>query len=247
MVQRITVKAQQCQGQKLSLEKDQSHYLTTVLRLRAGDTFIAQDGTGQQWLAALAQQPLVATIVEHLQPSEPLTASLKLIAALPKGNSFDQVVRQTTELGVTHIYPVLSDRTLLKPSEKKLARWKRIAQEASEQSERLTVPKISVPMPFKVCLEQLSGEGDSEESQPELSQPNSQLNAQSNSQSNELRYLCVARGEVPHLLTRLMGQRTEKLAPVNSLSITLAIGPEGGLTNGAPHLGQHTDNAVHLT
>lgn len=213
MVQRITVKAQQCQGQTLSLEKDQSHYLTTVLRLKAGDRFIAQDGAGKQWLAALGEQPLTATIVEQLISAQPVETPLRLIAALPKGNSFDQVVRQATELGVTHIYPVLSDRTLLKPSEKKLERWQRIAQEASEQSERITVPTISAPVPFKVCLEQLAGEGNSK-----------------SSPSDELRYLCVARGDVPHLLTQLMIQKTEKLAPVNLLSVTLAIGPEGGWT-----------------
>lgn len=228
MIQRITVKTEQCQGQTLSLEKNQSHYLTTVLRLRAGDKFIAQDGAGQQWLAAVGEQPATAKIVEQLASVQPLIAPLRLIAALPKGNSFDQVVRQTTELGVTHIYPVLSDRTLLKPSEKKLARWQRIAQEASEQSERITVPEISLPVPFKVCLKQLARERVSELLQTDISAAD--VSAAELALSNDLRYLCVARGNVPHLLTQLMGQKTRKLAPVNLLSVTLAIGPEGGWT-----------------
>lgn len=173
----------------------------------AGDRFIAQNGQGQQWLAALTDQPSSAQIVETMTLARSLTP-LALVAALPKGNGFDQVVRQTTELGVTHIFPVLSQRTLLKPSDSKLLRWRRIAQEAAEQSERLTVPEIFPPVDFQRGLEQLD--------QLEVT-------------GQELRYLCVARRAAPsappHLLAHLQNQLTSA-----SPSVTLAVGPEGGWT-----------------
>lgn len=174
----------------------------------AGDRFLAQDGQGQQWLAALTDQPSSAQIIEMIALARsPLP--LALVAALPKGNGFDQVVRQTTELGVTHIFPVLSQRTLLKPSESKLSRWRRIAQEAAEQSERSTVPEILPPLDFQQCLEQLD-------------------RAELMGGGQGLRYLCVARSvaPTPHLLAHLQSQLTSAGSP----SVTLAIGPEGGWT-----------------
>ncbi|MEL7226746.1 MAG: 16S rRNA (uracil(1498)-N(3))-methyltransferase [Cyanobacteria bacterium J06576_12] len=173
-----------------------------VMRLGVGDRFIAQDGLGAQWFATLSEDPTVAHVVEVVAAAQQVlpTAPLRLIAALPKGNSFDQVVRQATELGVSHIYPVISDRTLLKPKGNRLERWRRISQEASEQSERITVPEIFSPMPVNMCLQQANWEG--------------------------LRYLCAARQNSPHLLAKLQDDLTSE----NLLDVTLMVGPEGGWT-----------------
>jgi len=202
MVQRITISASQKRENLLYLEADQIHYLRRVLRLAAGDRFIAQDGLGTQWLAALTDQPSQAQVIETVVTADTVRQAppLRLIAALPKGNSFDQVVRQATELGVSHIYPVISDRTLLKPKGNKLERWRRISQEASEQSERITVPEIFPPVALSVCLQQATWEG--------------------------LRYICAARQNCPHLLAKLQDDLTSE----NLLGVTLMVGPEGGWT-----------------
>lgn len=202
MVQRITIRASQKKGDIVELTANQSHYLRRVLRLGVGDRFIAQDGLGAQWFATLSEDPTVAHVVEVVAAAQQVlpTAPLRLIAALPKGNSFDQVVRQATELGVSHIYPVISDRTLLKPKGNRLERWRRISQEASEQSERITVPEIFSPMPVNMCLQQANWEG--------------------------LRYLCAARQNSPHLLAKLQDDLTSE----NLLDVTLMVGPEGGWT-----------------
>ncbi|MEM6598534.1 MAG: 16S rRNA (uracil(1498)-N(3))-methyltransferase [Cyanobacteria bacterium P01_C01_bin.69] len=202
MVQRITIRASQKKGDIVELTANQSHYLRRVLRLGVGDRFIAQNGLGAQWFATLSEDPTVAHVVEVVAAAQQVlpTAPLRLIAALPKGNSFDQVVRQATELGVSHIYPVISDRTLLKPKGNRLERWRRISQEASEQSERITVPEIFSPMPVNMCLQQANWEG--------------------------LRYLCAARQNSPHLLAKLQDDLTSE----NLLDVTLMVGPEGGWT-----------------
>lgn len=215
MVQRITISADQQQGSSLiTLRGDQVHYLMRVLRLKVGDRFIAQTGQGQQWLAALSEQANQAQILEALAPSQQPFPPLRLIAALPKGNSFDQVVRQTTELGVTHIYPVITERTLLKPKGNKLERWRRIAQEASEQSERITVPKISEPVDFISLIKQTSWEGGSAGQRDDC----------------ELRYLCAARTQSPHLLAHLLTHQPSELTSAHLPSVILAVGPEGGWT-----------------
>lgn len=242
MVQRITISPQQYQtaDQSIALRPDQVHYLLRVLRLKSGDRFIAQNGQGQQWLAVISDQASRAQVLEAIASplsSLPSTSipSIRLIAALPKGNGFDQVVRQTTELGVTHIHPVISDRTLLKPSANKLERWRRIAQEASEQSERLTVPEIYEPIAFQHCIKHPSWKDHSID--------------QSGSTNGQTLYcICYARCEISqsgaddksstttastdslHLLAYLLRHQAQNSASKNLPSIVLAIGPEGGWT-----------------
>jgi 16S rRNA (uracil1498-N3)-methyltransferase len=168
-LQRLVITASQIQGSIIFLSSEQQHYLQRVLRLKNGDRFIALDGKGQTWLAVLDSTQ--ARLIESIQTSSELTISVTLLLALPK-SGFDDVVRQVTELGVSCIVPVISDRTLLNPSSNKLDRWRKIAQEAAEQSERQIVPTILDPMPFKQALE---------------------LEADS-------KYMCAERGSSQHLL-----------------------------------------------
>lgn len=207
MVQRITITPDQCSGTTIALKKDQAHYLTRVIRLQPGDRFIAQDGKGTQWLAALQIEDRQSPQAEIVETTHYLaqTRPLRLIAAPTKGNSFDQVIRQATELGVTHIYPAITERTVLKPSSSRRSRWQRIAAEASEQSERVTIPQIFEPMSFSDCLEQVQLAADTE----------------------ELRYICGARTTNAHLLASLQTNFSSENLP----SVTLAIGPEGGWTS----------------
>lgn len=145
-LQRIVIAPDQLGNGQINLTFPQKHYLSKVLRLQNNDSFIAMDGMGKWWLAKLNQGR--AGIIQSLQVETELPVPVTLIAALPKGNGFDEVVRCCTEIGVTCITLVLSDRTLLKPSLQKLARWYRIAKEAAEQSERAFIPTIIGPVSF---------------------------------------------------------------------------------------------------
>jgi 16S rRNA (uracil1498-N3)-methyltransferase len=169
-LQRITIHAHQIQATQLLLTSQQQHYLLRVLRLRDGDQFIAMDGMGEWLLAQLQGEQ--GKILGSLAVKMELPVSITLMMALPKGNGFDEVVRCCTELGVTCIAPVLSDRSLLNPSSQKLERWRRIASEAAEQSERTFVPTILDPVTFNTFL---------------------------NKAVATHRYICEARGNYPHL------------------------------------------------
>jgi 16S rRNA (uracil1498-N3)-methyltransferase len=169
-LQRITIHTHQIQATQLLLTSQQQHYLLRVLRLRDGDQFIAMDGMGEWLLAQLQGEQ--GKILGSLAVKTELPISITLMMALPKGNGFDEVVRCCTELGVTCIAPVLSDRSLLNPSSQKLERWRRIASEAAEQSERTFVPTILDPVTFNTFL---------------------------NKAVATHRYICEARGNYPHL------------------------------------------------
>ncbi|MEH2048294.1 16S rRNA (uracil(1498)-N(3))-methyltransferase [Nostoc sp.] len=199
-LQRIAIAPSQLQQGQILLTKEQQHYLGRVLRLREGDRFIAMDGQGKWWLAQLIGEQ--AQVLEALLVETELPIAITLMVALPKGNGFDEVVRCCTELGVTCIAPVLSDRTLLHPSPQKLERWRRIAAEAAEQSERSFVPTILEPVAFNTAI---------------------------TANQTSHRYICEARGEFPHLKHCLQhkGQMTNDK---EQETIVIAIGPEGGWT-----------------
>ena len=154
-LQRLVIVESQIQGSTVQLTAEQHHYLQRVLRLKNGDRFIALNGKGQIWVAVLESNQ--AILIESFQISSELSVSITLMLALPK-TGFDDVVRQVIELGVACIAPVISDRTLLHPSGNKLDRWRRIAQEAAEQSERQIVPVILEPTSFQSALGSLEAE-----------------------------------------------------------------------------------------
>jgi 16S rRNA (uracil1498-N3)-methyltransferase len=176
LVYRLVIEPTQQENEQIHLTSQQQHYLNRVLRLREGDRFVAMDGRGKAWIAQLIGTS--ASILETLHESTELPISITLMTALPKGNSFDEIVRCCTELGVTAFMPILSDRTLLNPSANKLDRWRKIATEAAEQSERQVVPIVSEPINFTQALKDAIA-----------------LDADC--------YICVTRTEAKHLLTHL--------------------------------------------
>ncbi|MEC4893027.1 MAG: 16S rRNA (uracil(1498)-N(3))-methyltransferase [Oscillatoria sp. PMC 1051.18] len=183
-MQRLVINSTQLENNQIALTNEQLHYLKRVLRLGDGDRFLAMDGEGKSWLVAIAADS--AIILEEVIAQTELFVNCTLLVALPKGNSFDEIVRCCTELGVSKIIPVKSDRTLLKPSPNKLARWRRIATEAAEQSERQFVPKISAPLDFATAVKVVAEE-------------------------NTPCYLSVARSSSPHLLDCLLDQKATKI------------------------------------
>ncbi|MFW6359323.1 MAG: 16S rRNA (uracil(1498)-N(3))-methyltransferase [Chroococcales cyanobacterium] len=201
-MQRLVIERQQRQEDQIFLTAEQSHYLMRVLRLEDGDRFIAMDGLGNAWIAELSGE--TAQIVENFNPGETeLSWEVILMIALPK-QGFDDVVRCCTELGVTTIVPVISDRTILKPSPNKIDRWRKIAQEAAEQSERQIVPNILDPIPFSQALFLFPSQGLTQQ------------------------YICVARKDAPHLLSYLNNQR--QMTNQEQNRIIVATGCEGGWT-----------------
>lgn len=181
-LQRLIVTPDQISGHCLQLTQGQQHYLYRVLRLGTGHQFIALDGQGHQWAATLTGTTDTATLADiRGRPENTPQPVVHLAVAIPKGGGFDDVVRQTTEMGVATLQPLITERTLHRPSANKLDRWRRIAAEATEQSERLWLPTIYAPITWEAFLQQPSS-GD--------------------------RYLCVARQTVPHLLNRLQTTQT---------------------------------------
>lgn len=155
-LQRLYCPPEQWQTGGLCLDRDQAHYLSHVLRLTPGSRFIALDGRGSWWLARL-ESVTTAGLEKRLAVNHELPIPITLLVAVPKGDGFDLIVRQATELGVQCVVPLLSGRTQVRPGNAKVNRWQRLAQEAAEQAERQVVPTVTDPCAWETALDLAKG------------------------------------------------------------------------------------------
>jgi 16S rRNA (uracil1498-N3)-methyltransferase len=153
------------------IEGDDAHHLTRVLRVEAGQKYEISDNTNV-YLAEIetAHKGLVSfSILDRIGSTE-MPVRIMVAAALIKFDRFEWLIEKATELGVDSIVPFLAERSekgLGHGAEKRVARWRKIAREASEQSRRSRLPQISEPVPFpetiaidadmRVALEEQTG------------------------------------------------------------------------------------------
>ena len=141
------------------LPKETAHYLGNVLRLRVDDELLLFNSQHGEFLARICTATKKSVEVELIEVRRELDADeeqnrlgLHLILGLSRGDKMDFAVQKSTELGVTEISPVYTERgeVRLKPErlEKKLLHWHKVAISACEQSGRLAVPSIHCPIPL---------------------------------------------------------------------------------------------------
>ncbi len=131
---------------------EQAHYLGNVMRRAAGDGVVLFNGRDGAWAATIAsigRGRAVFGLGERLRVQAD-DADIWLVFAILKRDATDLVVRAATELGVSRILPVITERT--GAARVNGDRLVTIAREAAEQSERLTVPDIAQPIDLYSCL-----------------------------------------------------------------------------------------------
>ena len=132
------------------------HYVIHVLRLQVGDELGAFDGTGQE--CRLRVTRVSPTHVQAERVAWLATAALSpmpfiLGQALPKGTKMDLIVEKCSELGLTTLVPLHTDRTVVRETPErlagKMARWQRIAAAAARQCGRRTLLDVQSPMALR--------------------------------------------------------------------------------------------------
>ncbi len=132
----------------ITLSAAESHHLVSVNRARIGDTVVAFDGRGTEWICELTgDKKNAATLkVRFQQCLKPLPYEITLGQALPKGQFMDAIVRKATEIGAVRIVPLESDRTEVHldgdRSERKIEKWQTAALEAAKQCGNAFVPEL---------------------------------------------------------------------------------------------------------
>ena len=128
-------------GMTNMLDKSQSHYLNKVMRVKENELFSLFNNKGE-WEAKILKisKGLVEfEIIKQLRQKEN-TKDLWLAFSPIKSNYQNFMIQKATELGVTKFLPIIFERTVVRSIN--VERLKKIAIEASEQSNRINIPSI---------------------------------------------------------------------------------------------------------
>src|SRR5579883_646174 len=146
------------QAEPIALTGEESRYLTRVLRLRIGEPLRIFNGQAE-WLARLSGEAQIQldTLLHQSTQEGPRQI---LLQPLAKGERFDWMMQKATELGMHELWPLLTERCVVRPDEgsaqRKLARWKKIAETAARQCERPDIPTILPISPLTQALSQIT-------------------------------------------------------------------------------------------
>ncbi len=123
------------------LSKEHTHYIVNVMRLKRGSklNFFNKNGEWKSEIIFLNKDRVEVRFLEKIKEVNNLSKT-ELAICLVKKNPMDNILQKATELGISKIIPIISERTEVK--ELNLDRAKKIVIEATEQSNQLVPPEI---------------------------------------------------------------------------------------------------------
>ncbi len=238
------------EGQVVELLPEDVNHIYRVLRLREGDPLYVGDGRGKvrRGTIAVSSPHLIKVQLEQpVAPAEP-PLNITLLQSLAKGEKMDLIVRQSVELGVSRVIPVVTGRSIPRwdaPKEgRKLARWQSIARAAASQCRRGRIPAVEPVADFLEAVERLPlhgkgltvvpWEGEKQLSAGELSGYSFPpegivflfIGPEGGFEEFEIKTLSAAGAVTVHLGPRIL--RTETAAAVSLSLIQAAWGDLGG-------------------
>ena len=152
-------------GQSLVLEDAAAHYLGKVLRMQPGRELVLFNGQGGEFQAQitdLGKKQVTLAIGEFSAADRESPLQLELAIGVSRGERMDWVLQKATELGVTRITPLLTERTEVKLAgerqDKKVQHWQHILISACEQCQRNILPLLSEPRDLDEWLAQVDAQ-----------------------------------------------------------------------------------------
>ena len=190
----------------ITLSPPLSLHLSKSLRVQPGQSIVLGDERRRRHRATvrrIEKGELVAEIQETNCGPDPEIPPIILGQSVLKGEKMSSVVQKATELGVSCIVPLLSERVIPRlssaPAQRHQERWQKIALEAAQQSERWEVPTVASVQSFEDFCGGMSSE--------------------------EFSLILVEREPERSLYSIPLPSQWEG-------SLTLLVGPEGGWTEG---------------
>ena len=156
---RLYIEGNYGEGSQLEVDADKARYLGRVLRLRVGDPVIVFNGKGSTYSAgitALARSSATLSLHETVPSACESPFSAHLAQGISRGERMDFVVQKATELGVSRITPLLTDRGVVKldaaRADKRREHWQKVAASACEQCGRARLPQLDAPAHLETWL-----------------------------------------------------------------------------------------------
>ncbi len=143
-------------------DHDDVRHLARVLRLRPGEDVFISDGEGGGYITEIekiAKNSVVLRIKDAQKRRQKSDRKIivTLACAIPKIARFEDIVDKATQLGVSEIIPLLTERTMIEMGafDKKRDRFKRIIIAAASQSGALFLPELREATPFETLISML--------------------------------------------------------------------------------------------
>lgn len=138
------------------LENSDIHHIKKVMRCKNNDK-IEVVYEKKVYLCNIDDiDTLTLSIVDSYEEDRESSIELTVAVSLVQEQKFDLILQKLTELGVSSIIPIKTERSIVKidssKESKKIMRWETICKEASEQSHRVTIPKVHNIMTIKELL-----------------------------------------------------------------------------------------------
>ena len=145
-MQRYFIFDQQIEQDLAKIVGKDVHHITHVMRFSVGDQIIVNTYNGDVFLSEIIEFSKLNVVVRLVKklPTKSLNFQLDLGLALTKKDAFEYALKKVTELGVSGIIPLMTERSMIKVKDfdKKKQRFLTICKESAEQSERHQIPRI---------------------------------------------------------------------------------------------------------
>ena len=125
------------------LSKEHTHYVVNVMRLKRGSkiNFFNNQGEWKSEIIFLDKDRVEVKFLKKIKESSSKISNIELAICLVKKNPMEIILQKATELGISKITPIISERTEIK--DLNFDRAKKIVIESTEQSNQLYPPQIS--------------------------------------------------------------------------------------------------------
>ena len=153
------IKKAQIEKGQIRITGELLNHLRDSLRIQKGEKFVCVDEDSNKYIvevSSVSKALLIGDVIEKTGIEKIPAVYIHLIQAIPKGPKLDFIIQKSTELGVNAITPVISERSVVRIEKERVKdkseRWKRIALEAAQQSNRMDVPDVALPVTLRDFL-----------------------------------------------------------------------------------------------
>lgn len=148
--------SEQKSGDLIVIDGQEAKHISKVMRLSVGDQLTVFGNVGFEICGTISE---IGNSRVEIQVSQVLATNrepeidLTIAAALPKGDRQKMLIEKLTEIGVARFIPLVSNRSVVKPGEQHVEKFRRYVIEASKQCRRNRLMVIDSPSRFEQCLE----------------------------------------------------------------------------------------------